>query len=46
MSIHTDGDVYVCISHKTIAPCQEEGQHLISNWVVDVKKILEMMEKQ
>ncbi len=46
MDVHTNGEVYVCISHATIVPCEEEGQHLISNWLADVQKILEIMEKQ
>jgi hypothetical protein len=46
MDVHQNADLYVCISHGTIAPCEHEGQHLISNWAADVQKILETMEKQ
>lgn len=44
MNIHEDGEFYVCISHQVVVPCEYEGQHLISNWKSDVKRILEIME--
>jgi hypothetical protein len=41
-----ESDIYVCITHQTIVPCDQGEHHLISNWLVDVQKILETMEKQ
>jgi hypothetical protein len=43
--IYEDSDTYVCITHKQLMPCIEEGSHLVSNWVSDVQKILKIMEK-
>ena len=43
--IYEDSDTYVCITHKQLMPCIGEGNHLISNWVSDVQKILTIMEK-
>lgn len=36
-----ESDIYVCITHKCIIPCQEGDRHLVSNWPADVRKILE-----
>lgn len=46
MSVHKDSELYVCISHQVVAPCEEEGQHLISNWKPDVEKILEIIREK
>jgi hypothetical protein len=46
MNIHEVGDFYVCISHKSIIPCDYEGSHLISNWKPDVEKILELIKEK
>jgi len=46
MNIHENGDIYVCISHQVVAPCNEEGQHLISNWKADVEKILSLIKEK
>lgn len=35
------GDTYVCITHRTVLPCNNDGCHLVSNWPVDVEKILD-----
>ena len=35
-------NVYVCITHRKIWPCNIPNEyHLISNWPSDVKKILD-----
>jgi hypothetical protein len=44
-NIDDDSDVYVCITHQKIVPCEEGEQHLISNWASDVKKILSIIER-
>jgi len=32
---------YVCITHKRLCPCNIPNEyHLISNWPIDVRKIL------
>ena len=41
-----DNEVYVCITHQCIAPCEEGDNHLISNWAADVRKIMKLMEKK
>jgi len=43
--IYEDSDEYVCITHQQLMPCIGEGNHLISNWISDVQKILKLMEK-
>lgn len=44
-TVYDDSDIYVCITHGTIIPCDEGDHHLISNWASDVGKILKDMEK-
>jgi hypothetical protein len=44
--INEDSEIYVCITHQRVVPCDEGDHHLISNWVVDVKKIMRLMEKK
>ena len=43
-NVYNEDETYVCITHINICPCKEEGNHLISNWKVDVDKILKIME--
>ena len=42
--IHDNSEIYVCITHHTITPCDKGEHHLISNWKSDVKKILSLIE--
>jgi len=44
--IYEDSDTYVCITHKQLMPCIEGQNHLVSNWITDVTKILNVMEEQ
>lgn len=44
-NINEDEDIYVCITHQSVCPCDKGDKHLISNWTADVKKILSLMEK-
>lgn len=41
-----DNSIYVCITHRTIWPCEEGDNHLLSNWNTDVKRIKDLMEKE
>lgn len=41
----TNSELYVCITHQSIAPCEVGEYHLLSNWTSDVHKILKMIEK-
>lgn len=41
-----DNEIYVCITHQCVVPCENGERHLISNWTVDVKKVLSLMEKK
>ena len=43
-NIFDDAELYVCITHKVITPCDEDGYHLVSNWPSDVKKILDIID--
>ena len=43
--IYEDLDKYVCKTHQQLIPCIGDGNHLVSNWVSDVQKILKIMEK-
>lgn len=45
MEDHINNNFYVCITHQTVAPCNDGDKHLISNWNTDVKKILDLIEK-
>ena len=45
-NLNDDLDIYVCITHHRVCPCQEEGKHLISNWAIDVRKIISLMEEK
>jgi hypothetical protein len=46
VSEQIDNSIYVCITHRTICPCDKGENHLLSNWYADVKKIKELMEKE
>ena len=43
--VFEDSGIYVCITHQRLLPCDEGQYHLVSNWIVDVTKILNMMEE-
>lgn len=43
VDIFDEDDVYVCITHQSIAPCEQGDKHLISNWQADVVKILSVI---
>lgn len=43
--IFDDLEMYVCITHQCLVPCNTGDNHLISNWNADVQKILNIMEK-
>lgn len=43
-NVYEDSGIYVCITHGTVAPCEEGEHHLISNWASDVRKIIKNME--
>lgn len=43
--IFEDSGTYVCITHQQLLPCDEGIYHLVSNWIVDVTKILNLMEE-
>jgi hypothetical protein len=44
--IFEDSETYVCITHQALLPCNEGQHHLVSNWITDVTKILNVMEEQ
>lgn len=46
MGVYEDADFYVCISHTSVAPCDHEGAHLISNWKPDVEKIMDLIREK
>jgi len=41
-----DSDIYVCITHQCVTPCEMGEHHLISNWISDVDKILKLIEEK
>lgn len=45
MDVFDNSDIYVCITHQRILPCDEETYHLVSNWIVDVTKILNSIKE-
>jgi hypothetical protein len=44
--IFEDSETYVCITHQVLLPCNKGQHHLVSNWITDVTKILNVMEEQ
>lgn len=43
--IFEDDRDYVCVSHMMTIPCPIGDHHLVSNWPVDVAKVLDTMQK-
>lgn len=43
--INEDANDYVCITHQQYIPCEKGEFHLISNWIVDVRRIQKLIEK-
>jgi hypothetical protein len=44
--VFEDSETYVCITHQVLLPCENGEHHLISNWMIDVNKILKDMENK
>lgn len=42
--VFEESEKYVCITHQQILPCDEGKYHLVSNWIVDVNKILNLIK--
>ena len=43
--VYEDSEIYVCITHRELMPCEKGDHHLVSNWISDVQKILKIMER-
>jgi len=41
-----NNESYVCITHQKFLPCDDGDFHLISNWVVDVKQVINLINKE
>ena len=45
-NIFDDDSEYVCVSHMMTIPCPIGDHHLVSNWPVDVAKVLDVLASQ
>lgn len=45
IDLFDEDEQYVCISHMNIVPCSSGEHHLVSNWPVDVARVLDRIQE-